>query len=88
MKKKFFHFLKKIARIVDSHHGKVVIGVIVVIASIFDVTETTIEKYLGVEIEAEYGIIIFGFAHILKGITDAMEGAESIETGLVEKGKR
>jgi uncharacterized membrane protein HdeD (DUF308 family) len=79
----------KTANWLKSPKVTLVIGIMLFISGIFEISETFVEKvvenFLGFEIGLEHGIIIFGFTQIFIALCHLFEGIENI--GLVTQEK-
>jgi hypothetical protein len=57
----------------------IVMGTVLVATGFFELSDTLLERVIGVEIQAEYGIMLFGLSHGLKGLVEVIEGSRHIK---------
>jgi hypothetical protein len=57
----------------------IVMGTILVATGFFELSDTLLKRMIGVEIRSEYGIMLFGLSHGLKGVAEVIEGSRHIK---------
>lgn len=68
----------KIKQLIRNPIVTMVIGLLMVICGLFEAIETTFEKFLGFNIGAHHGIILFGSIQVLYALLLMVEGLENI----------
>jgi hypothetical protein len=57
----------------------IVMGVILVATGFFELSDTVLERMIGIQIRAEYGLMLFGLSQGLKGLVEVIEGSRHIK---------
>ena len=67
------------ARMILSHpRVTFIMGFLLLFAGICEISETVIEEFLGFEVHAAHGLMLFGLSQIIVSLTHVVEGVEGI----------
>jgi hypothetical protein len=63
----------------EHRYATISMGTILVATGFFEFSDTLLERVIGIEIQAEYGVMLFGLSHGLKGLAEVIEGSRHIK---------
>ena len=72
-------FRDSIWRFINNPYFGIVIGVALIAIGTMELYDTALEQFLGIDIGAHHGIILFGAVHGLKGLGEITSGMRSFE---------
>lgn len=80
----FKRFILRLKSLIKAPQVTLIIGLLMVVCGFFEAFETTFESFLGHEIGAHHGIILFGVIQVTYAFILMLEGIENIGTALEE----
>ncbi|PKK89032.1 MAG: hypothetical protein CVV64_16225 [Candidatus Wallbacteria bacterium HGW-Wallbacteria-1] len=78
MAKRKIPYLSALKNFLVSTGVSLFIGVLLVLAGVFELCETAFEAYLGHNIVMAHAVIIFGFSQVMTAIVHILEGTENL----------
>lgn len=79
--------LALVKRAARSPRTTLVVGVLLIVSSVFDLLDTAFEQMIGSEIGVGHGVIVWGLVEALKGLTSVLEDVTNVGEGLQELGE-
>lgn len=70
--------LSTLARIADSPYVNLFAGLLLIIASLLEATDTVLEQIIGVDMRLYHGILILGLFQVARSLIDLLAGFERI----------
>lgn len=71
-------FWSVLDRVVNSPYLNLMVGLLLVVAAIFELTDTLVEEALGVDIQAAHAILLLGLLTLSRAIEQILQGLEHV----------
>lgn len=67
-----------LVKMISSPYFSLGLGAVLVLCGILEMTETFLERFMGMEVKAHHGLLIFGLGQFMMSMVHILSGAEGL----------